>query len=171
MFDADGNGNLDMEEFEQLQTIIRSQTTLGQRHRDTHMTGSVIKENSNLNEYFFGSERSELLTVQKFTEFQRKLQSEVIRMEFHYCDLMDKRDGERVISEVLFCEMILAYAGFSGSKTKKMIKQVSKIYTQETSKGITLEDYEEFFKVIRCIHDIDTALKFYAIAGASIDKS
>lgn len=36
---------------------------------------------------------------------------------------------------------------------------------------ITLKDYEDFFKVLCSIHDIDTALKFYAIAGASIDKS
>lgn len=81
MFDLDGNGNIDLEEFEQLQTIIRNQTSLGQRHKDTYMTGSVIKENSKLNEYFFGNDLSELLTVQKFIEFQKKLQNEVIQME------------------------------------------------------------------------------------------
>lgn len=67
--------------------------------------------------------------------------------------------------------MILAYAGFNSSKTKKILKKISKIYDEENSKGITLKDYEEFFKVLRSIHDIDTALKFYAIAGASIDKT
>jgi hypothetical protein len=64
-----------------LQTIIRNQTSLGQRHRDTRMTGSVIKENSALNEYFFGENLSQLLTVKKFIDFQRKLQAEVIKME------------------------------------------------------------------------------------------
>ncbi|CAF0890440.1 unnamed protein product [Brachionus calyciflorus] len=170
MFDSDGNGNLDIQEFEHLQSIIRSQTSLGQRHRDTHMTGSVIKENSNLNDYFFGKDHSVLLTSKKFTDFQEKLQNEVIKMEFDFCDTKEK-NGEKIITELIFCEMILAYAGFSSGKTKKMLKRISKIYDDdENSKGITLKDYEEFFKVLRCIHDIDTALKFYTIAGASIDK-
>jgi hypothetical protein len=45
------------------------------------MTGSVLKENETLNEYFFGSDLSELLTVQKFTDFHRKFQAEVVEME------------------------------------------------------------------------------------------
>ena len=54
---------------------------MGQRHKDTRMTGSVIKENNTLNDYFFGKNRDQLLTVQKFTDFQRSLQTEVIKME------------------------------------------------------------------------------------------
>ena len=44
-----------------LQGIIRNQTSMGQRHKDTRMTGSVIKENAVLNEFFFGKSRDELL--------------------------------------------------------------------------------------------------------------
>jgi hypothetical protein len=81
MFDLDGNGNLDIGEFEQLQTIIRNQTSSGQRHRDTRMTGSVLKGNSTLNEYFFGPDCDQLLTVKKFTDFQKQLQAECIQKE------------------------------------------------------------------------------------------
>ncbi|RNA24969.1 calcium uptake 1 mitochondrial isoform X2 [Brachionus plicatilis] len=169
MFDSDGNGNLDIQEFEQLQMIIRSQTSLGQRHRDTRMTGNIIRENSALNEYFFGKDLSAYLTAKKFTDFQKKLQDEVFKMEFDFCERKEK-NGEQVISELTFCEMILAYAGFSAGKTKKMLKRIEKIYDEENSAGITLHDFQEFFKVLRCIDDIDTALKFYTIAGASIDK-
>lgn len=169
MFDIDGNGNIDIGEFEQLNQIIRNQTTLGQRHRDTRMTGSVIKGNSTLNEYFFGSEKAELLTVKKFIDFQKRLQSECIKKEFEYCSTKTRANGEKVMSDHLFCEMILAYAGFNGTKTKIMLKRISSIYN-EHSKGVTLGEYQDFFQVLRSIHDIDTALKFYAIAGASIDK-
>ena len=58
---------------------------MGQRHRDTHMTGSVIKGNSTLNEYFFGSDKSELLTAQKFVDFQKNLQAECIKKEVIPC--------------------------------------------------------------------------------------
>jgi len=106
------------------------------------MTGSVIKGNSTLNEYFFGAENSNLLTVRKFIDFQQRLQSECIQ---------------------------LTYAGFSGQKTKKMLKRVvSKL--NDTTRGVTLKEYQDFFQVVRSIHDIDTALKFYSIAGSSIDK-
>ena len=36
--------------------------------------------------------------------------------------------------------------------------------------GITFEEYLDFFKVLKFINDIDTALVFYHVAGASIDK-
>lgn len=170
MFDIDGNGNIDIGEFEQLQSIIRNQTSFGQRHRDTRMTGSVIKGNSTLNEYFFGRDKVELLPVKKFIDFQEKLQHECIQREFQARELKTRSsDGQKVITDIAFCEMILAYAGFNGSKTKEMLKRIHHIYTEDT-KGITLKEYQDFFKVLRSIHDIDTALKFYAIAGASIDK-
>ncbi len=171
MFDIDGNGNIDIGEFEQLQGIIRNQTTFGQRHRDTHMTGSVIKGNSTLNEYFFGAENSNLLTVRKFIDFQQRLQSECIQkeFEFHASPKLRKTDNMKVISDIAFCEMILTYAGFSGQKTKKMLKRVvAKL--NDTTRGVTLKEYQDFFQVVRSIHDIDTALKFYSIAGSSIDK-
>lgn len=136
MFDIDGNGNLDIGEFEQLQSIIRGQTSSGQRHRDTRMTGSVLKGNSTLNQYFFGPENDELLTVKKFTDFQKQLQAECIQKEFEARELITREsDGQKVISVLSFCELLLAYAGYNGSKTKKMIKRVSKLdkYAQEVS--------------------------------------
>lgn len=95
-----------------------------------------------------------------------------------------------------FSEVILAYAGLTSKKNKKMLKIISKNYSNENSKvspggvasldrngalyrwtdffhhqGISYKDYEDFFEVLRSIHDIDTALKFYSLAGAPIDKS
>ncbi len=36
--------------------------------------------------------------------------------------------------------------------------------------GITFQEYLDFYKVLKYINDIDTALMFYHVAGASIDK-
>lgn len=41
----------------------------------------------------------------------------------------------------------------------------------ETSKGISRDDYLKFFHFLNNINDVDTALTFYHIAGASIDPS
>ena len=37
-------------------------------------------------------------------------------------------------------------------------------------KGITFAEYLDFFEVLKFINDVDTALMFYHVAGASIDK-
>ena len=37
-------------------------------------------------------------------------------------------------------------------------------------KGISFDEYMAFFQVLKYINDVDTALMFYHVAGASIDK-
>ena len=56
MFDLNGDGDVDAEEFEQVQSIIRQSTSVGSKHRDHANTGSKLnkKTNSALSNYFFG---------------------------------------------------------------------------------------------------------------------
>lgn len=41
---------------------------------------------------------------------------------------------------------------------------------KENTQGISEEDYLYFFHFLNNINDVDTALTFYHIAGASIDQ-
>lgn len=41
---------------------------------------------------------------------------------------------------------------------------------RENPKGVSKEDYLKFFHFLNNINDVDTALTFYHIAGASIDQ-
>ena len=41
MFDFNGDGSVDCAEFEKVQNILRSRTTVGKRHRDHSNTGAV----------------------------------------------------------------------------------------------------------------------------------
>lgn len=50
-----------------------------------------------------------------------------------------------------------------------MLKRVKK-YFNDNAKGINKEDYLRFFHFLNNINDVDTALTFYHIAGASIDQ-
>ena len=56
MFDLNGDGDVDAEEFEQVQSIIRQSTSVGKKHKDHANTGSTLskKTNSALSNYFFG---------------------------------------------------------------------------------------------------------------------
>lgn len=48
MFDFNGDGDVDSEEFGKVATLIRQQTSIGTRHRDHATTGNTFKVITNL---------------------------------------------------------------------------------------------------------------------------
>jgi len=168
MFDLNGDGNVDAEEFEQVTDLMRSHSSTGSRHRDHGNTGSTFKGiNSGLKTYFFGEDLKGNLTVDRFLEFQRSLQEEILALEFRRKD--DDNCGR--IPEKEFADLLIAYAGFQPKKKAKMLRKVRKAYDEEDSPGVGLTDYLNFYQVLYSINDIDTALTFYHIAGAPIERS
>lgn len=166
MFDLNGDGEVDLEEFEQVQSIIRSQTSMGMRHRDRSTTGNTLKTagcSSALTTYFFGEDLKGKLTIGSFLEFQRKLQHDVLKLEFERNDPVNDR-----ITERQFGGMLLAYSGVQSRKLKQMQKGLKKMF--KDAQGITFEEVENFFTFLKNVNDVDTALSFYHMAGASIDK-
>uniref|UniRef100_A0A8C4TXQ1 Calcium uptake protein 1, mitochondrial n=1 Tax=Falco tinnunculus TaxID=100819 RepID=A0A8C4TXQ1_FALTI len=221
MFDLNGDGEVDMEEFEQVQSIIRSQTSMGMRHRDRSTTGNTLKTgfNSALTTYFFGADLKGKLTISHFLDFQRKLQHDILKLEQkpgeHKLMLERWINGEnpsvpKVLWEVLqgphstihkgcrldgaeheenflelgkferhdpvegriterqFGSMLLAYSGVQSKKLTIMLKQLKKHF--QDGEGLTFEEVESFFTFLKNINDVDTALSFYHMAGASLDK-
>ncbi|XP_049767813.1 calcium uptake protein 1 homolog, mitochondrial isoform X6 [Schistocerca cancellata] len=167
MFDLNGDGDVDSEEFEKVATLIRQQTSIGSRHRDHANTGNTFKGvNSALTTYFFGPNHDQKLTIEKFLEFQQQLQREILSLEF----LRKGPDENGNISEADFTELLLAYAGYPQKKKTRMLKRVKKAF-KENAKGISKDDYLKFFHFLNNINDVDTALTFYHIAGASIDQA
>jgi len=168
MFDLNGDGNVDAEEFEQVTDLMRSHSSTGARHRDHGNTGSTFKGiNSGLKTYFFGEEMKGNLTVDRFLEFQRSLQEEILALEFRRKD----HENEGRIPEKDFADLLIAYAGFQPKKKARMLRKVRKAYDEETSPGVGLTDYLNFYQVLYSINDIDTALTFYHIAGAPIERN
>lgn len=167
MFDLNGDGDVDCEEFEKVATLIRLQTSIGSRHRDHANTGNTFKGvNSALTTYFFGPNLDQKLTIEKFLEFQNQLQTEILSLEF----LRKIPNNEGKITEADFTELLLAYAGYPPKKKSKMLKRVKKMF-KESGQGVSKDDYLKFFHFLNNINDVDTALTFYHIAGASIDRA
>uniref|UniRef100_A0A8K9XIE0 Calcium uptake protein 1, mitochondrial n=1 Tax=Oncorhynchus mykiss TaxID=8022 RepID=A0A8K9XIE0_ONCMY len=167
MFDLNGDGEVDLEEFEQVQSIIRSQTSMGMRHRDRSTTGNTLKTggcSSALTTYFFGADLKDKLTIGHFLEFQRKLQHDVLKLEFMRNDPVDG-----CITERQFGGMLLSYSGIQSHKHKQMQKGLKKMFRD--AQGITFEEVKNFFTFLKNVNDVDTALSFHHMAGASIDKA
>lgn len=167
MFDLNGDGDVDYEEFEKVQTIIRNQTSVGARHRDHSNTGNTFKGvNSALGIYFFGEKLESKLTIEKFLDFQRQLQTEILSLEFRR---KEPNELDR-IKEVDFADLLLTYAGMPRKRRSRILKRVKKEF-KENPIGISKESYLNFFRFLNNINDVDTALTFYHIAGASIDQA
>lgn len=122
--------------------------------------------NSALTTFFFGKRLDEKLTIEKFLEFQQQLQREILSLEFKR--KLPGDDGK--ITESDFAELLLAYAGYSDKKKAKKVKRVKRCF-RDHGTGISLKDYLDFFHFLNNINDVDTALTFYHIAGASIDQA
>ncbi|XP_017004663.2 calcium uptake protein 1 homolog, mitochondrial isoform X2 [Drosophila takahashii] len=166
MFDLNGDGDVDCEEFEMVATLVRQQTSMGTRHRDHANTGNTFKGvNSALITYFFGPNMDEKLTIEKFLDFQEQLQKEILSLEFERKE--PNEDGN--ITEADFAELLLAYAGYPLKKKQKKLKRVKRRF-RDHGKGISKQDYLDFFHFLNNVNDVDTALTFYHIAGASIDQ-
>ncbi|KAH8298136.1 hypothetical protein KR018_007358 [Drosophila ironensis] len=166
MFDLNGDGDVDCEEFEMVATLVRQQTSMGTRHRDHANTGNTFKGvNSALITYFFGPNMDEKLTIEKFLDFQEQLQREILSLEF----MRKEPNEEGNITEADFAELLLAYAGYPLKKKQKKLKRVKRRF-RDHGKGISKQDYLDFFHFLNNINDVDTALTFYHIAGASIDQ-
>lgn len=168
MFDLNGDGDVDKGEFNKVQNIVRAQTTVGNRHRNHGTTGSVNKGyGSALKTYFFGANGEKKLTVKQFLDFQAELSKEILRIEFERYDPRYEKVG--YISEKDFASILITYAGYPSAKRSRMVNRVKRKFTDE-GKGITFEEYLSFWKFLKSVNDVDTALSFYHLAGVSIDQ-
>ncbi|XP_033111315.1 calcium uptake protein 1, mitochondrial-like isoform X2 [Anneissia japonica] len=168
LFDLNGDGVVSSEEFSKVTDVIRAQTATGKRHRDRSTTGNTLDKHptaSSLSTYFFGPNLDRKLTTADFAKFHKELKLELLRMEFERCNPVDGR-----ISEQDVAHMLLVYANITRKREIKMMKRVKKKY-RDDPKGITLTDYLNLHEMLRNISDIDLALSFYHVAGASVDKA
>ena len=118
-----------------------------------------------------GTDRQGKLTIERFLEFQTQLQREILSLEFSRKD-PDEETG--MITEKQFAELLLTYAEYTPKKRAVVLKRVKRRFKNNPEEGveypgISLEDYIDIFYLLMHIEDVDKALYFYHLAGASID--
>ena len=95
MFDLNGDGNVEYEEFEKVHNAILKQTSIGKKmgikvgYKGNSLLKSFIQINfsastgvsSALAKYFFGEDLKQKLTIERFLDFQNQLQTEILTLE------------------------------------------------------------------------------------------
>ena len=93
--------------------------------------------------------------MDKFLEFQRRLQNEILALEFKRkveaaAEAPDDSCSDPRISEMDFAELLIAYAGFSAKKKAKMLKRVKRGFGKKKvagEGGMSIKDYLNFYQV------------------------
>lgn len=169
MFDLNGDGEVCLEEFKKVRALFLNMTSTGSRHRDRKTTGNVLNDqvNEGLAAYFFGEDGKGVLTSDEFIKFKKKLQEEVMFLEFNsFCPKNNS------ISERQFADILLTYANFQNTKRNKIMKRIQRVYGEkEKRKGVRFQDYLDFFSFLLNIRDVEMALSFHTIAGQPVDPA
>ncbi|CAK5081777.1 unnamed protein product [Meloidogyne enterolobii] len=149
VFDLNGDGELDRQEFERVQELILSQSNIGQRHRD-HITGAG--------------------TFTKSGKHSKNLHYDILKIEFERRD--PESDPVGIISEVSFAQLLMIHSDLPEKRQKRMLKRVKRKYRKEiiNKKGVSFEEVDNFFAFIYHIDKVDLALHFYKLAGKPLSK-
>ncbi|XP_071808821.1 calcium uptake protein 1, mitochondrial-like [Asterias amurensis] len=169
LFDINGDGDVSYDEFQQVTDVIRAQTATGKKHRDRKTTGNTLNKpfNSSLDTFFFGPNLDKKLTFESFGKFHKHLKEEILKMEFERYEPINGK-----ITELNLANFLLVYADQIPKPRKlRMRKRVKKKFAEDAKgHGITLQEFMDLQRFLSSIHDVDTALSFYHVAGAAIDQ-
>ncbi|XP_016959950.1 calcium uptake protein 1 homolog, mitochondrial [Drosophila biarmipes] len=148
LFDANGDGNVTIEDMEQVLMAI------------TQGEASVM--NSHLKRYLFGSRLSRTMGATDFLEFLQELHTEIHTHQFE--SLL--KGSRTVISELDFAKVVLGFRS-SRSETRETLKRVKEKFGN-MGRGISLEEFLAFFRFVQDVGVMDNELAFYYFTGAHI---
>eukprot|EP00128_Syssomonas_multiformis_P004958 Colp12_sorted_trinity150504_noHs@30300 len=158
MFDMDGNGTVDVQEFARFQAIIGSQSTK-QRGGDLNMTPQRLR-NSAVLKSFFGKDGKRLLTFQEFDRFVTQFQKEVLEKEYKM-----NADDKGFLSPVAFSQLLVNYVP---KKSEEAIMQRAR--TIPADQTVSQEEFYKFHQLLNSLHDMEVALSMYTAAGRAVQK-
>ncbi|GKV03226.1 hypothetical protein SLEP1_g15566 [Rubroshorea leprosula] len=169
MFDTDNSGEIDKEEFKKVMAFMRAYNRQGAVHKDGLRTGLKVSgsvDDGGLVELFFGKDGKARLQYDKFIQFMRDLQDEVLRLEFAHYDC--KNQG--TISAKDFALSMVASADMS--HLDKLIDRVEELNNKPHLKDIriTFEEFKNFAELRRKLQPFSLALFSYGKVNGQLTK-
>ncbi|KAL8109905.1 calcium uptake protein, mitochondrial-like [Apium graveolens] len=169
MFDIDGSGEIEKEEFKKVMAMMRAHNRQGANHRDGLRAGLKVGgsvEDGGLVEYFFGEDGNKRLQHDNFIQFLDDLHHEMTRLEFAHYDY--KKRGS--ISAKDFALSMVASADLS--HLSKLLDRVDEIDNVPSLNGlhITFEEFKNFCELHRKLQPFSLALFSYGQVNGLLTK-
>jgi len=154
MFDQDGNGTVDCDEFLSVMQHMRKRSGVAQTNRLG--TAFVTDRNAPICETFFGPNRDRKLDFKQFSEFVRSLQAEIWELEFYVAAaashstsspsdiaLEHRNPQKEFVSLTKFLEMVVHYAGDRAEALRERIHDLKDEFSMDEH-HISLEQWCNF---------------------------
>lgn len=182
-FDITADGNIDTKEYLKVMGKISKHTGGLGRYDDCGSPAELLTcKYSGLMTYLFGKHRTKKFTKDAFLKFRGHVIDDILWLEFtRYCkDLPDlpKLPQQKfpIITDVEFCEHLLAHANLPPKKKAAMIKRVTRFFGESASnptqiaEGITFDMFKSFYQVLFCGADLERAMYFRDLESGGITK-
>jgi len=160
LFDSNGNGEVDVDEFMSAISAIRAQTVLGSKQRSPKEV--ELKKDSGLLKYFFGSDESNTLKLESFVQFVTNLQTEFLKAEFD----MFEHDDKDTISAYEYGLCIVSKA--NPNNAKPLLRNLDKL--SKSPVRISFEDYHKFHHLLKNLDDMKIAFNLVSSKDKGCDK-
>ncbi|XP_051150341.1 calcium uptake protein, mitochondrial-like [Andrographis paniculata] len=170
MFDLDGDGGIDKDEFKKVMSLMRSQNRQGKTHRDGKRIGLKVSsgsiEDGGLVQLFFGKDGKDRLSHNRFVEFLRDLRDEMLRLEFAHYDHKSKG----MISGKDFVLSMVASANIR--YIDKFLDLVDDLDGEPSLRdlSITYEEFKNFAELRRRLEPFSIALFSYGKVNGLLSK-
>ncbi|KGN55467.1 calcium uptake protein, mitochondrial [Cucumis sativus] len=170
MFDLNNDGEIDKEEFKKVMALMRSHNRQGAQHRNGHRSRLIFDgcvENGGLVEYFFGKDGNAGLQLEKFIQFMKDLQIEMLKLEFAHYDY--KLRG--TISAKDFALSMVASA--DSSRLRELLDRVSRMDNKPHFMDIRIswEEFKDFDTLRRKLQPFSLALFSYGKVNGLLTKN
>eukprot|EP00055_Hartaetosiga_balthica_P005609 m.16674 g.16674 ORF g.16674 m.16674 type:complete len:445 (+) comp4656_c0_seq1:10-1344(+) len=164
MFDVNGDGTVDLEEFSTVQSAVQKSTASGRRihKKDKTSVSHADVSHSFVVQKLFGKDGKGTCTVDDFHAFLSEVQEDVLHIDFlrH-----SESENGQTITELALCKMLLRYARLKKSDQKAFIKRIK----SNTPKNMVhFGEVSSLFQSLRSIDDLSLALSIYTRAGSGV---
>ncbi|KAK9076755.1 hypothetical protein SSX86_005089 [Deinandra increscens subsp. villosa] len=169
MFDLDNSGEIDKEEFKKVMAMMRAQHRQGSRHRGGLRNGLKVStpvENGGLLEHFFGKDGKSCLALDKFVQFLKDLNNEILLLEFGHYDY--KSSG--TISAKDFALSMVASADMT--HINRFLDHVDQLKDEPDLNNIriTFEDFKKFAELRTQLRPLSLAIFSYGKVNGLLTK-
>eukprot|EP00911_Craspedida_sp_UC1_P002400 UC1_evm2s1792 len=173
MFDLDGNGIVDLQEFSKVQYAVMRTTSTGKKlpGQDSTVVSADALAHSHILQRFFGPNGDDRLDITKFRAFLEEVQRDLLHIRFlHVSQRASDGTNTFVATEVALARMILADANIKKGKLAPYLDRIRAHYGADKPPCITFDDVERINAFVQRIEEVGMALRLFHAAGVGTTK-